>query len=182
MRAHSIAPLNPEWTTRRCGGETLGDSVPVNDIVPGVDIVRTPILVVQVVGVLPDINTEIGVLPCEIGLSWLAVDSTTRPPLPSTESQAQPLPKRVRAAFLRLPLKSSRLPNVLSIALAKSPLARAAALHDRQNMEWFKLAAAIVAHRAPNRLGHRIQTPDKISTDLPASSELSPIAALRFFT
>lgn len=39
-------------------GETLSDSFPVDDLPDVLEIVRTNVLVLQVVGVLPDINTQ----------------------------------------------------------------------------------------------------------------------------
>ena len=40
------------------GGEALGDRAPIDDVPPRVDVVRSAVLVMQVVGVLPDVDAE----------------------------------------------------------------------------------------------------------------------------
>ena len=59
-------------------------------------------------------------MPSISGLSWFGVDVTSRPE-PLQTSQPQPLPKRVLPAWLTFSLRESRLPNAVSIALARSP-------------------------------------------------------------
>ena len=56
------------------------------------------------------------------GLSWLGELSTTSLPLASTDSQAQPLPKRVSAALVKASLKASKPPRSRSMALASAPV------------------------------------------------------------
>lgn len=41
-------------------GEAVGDSLPVDDVPDGVEVVGTDVLVLEVVGVLPDINSQKG--------------------------------------------------------------------------------------------------------------------------
>ena len=59
--------------------EALGDVAPVDHVPPRVDVVRAPVLVLQVVGVLPHVHAEQGRLPQEIGLSWLALPTIASP-------------------------------------------------------------------------------------------------------
>src|SRR6266436_3648609 len=44
-----------------CGGEALVDLVPVDGVPPGREVVGTAVLVLEVVGVLPDVVAEDGV-------------------------------------------------------------------------------------------------------------------------
>src|SRR2546428_11536846 len=43
---------------RPLAGEALGDLRPVHHVPPGVDVVRAPVLVLEVVGMLPDVDSE----------------------------------------------------------------------------------------------------------------------------
>ena len=50
---------------------------------------------------LPNIKPKIGFLPSEIGVSWLAVETTSSLPSALTTNHAQPEPKRVVAAAVK---------------------------------------------------------------------------------
>jgi hypothetical protein len=58
-------------------GEALVDLVPVDGVPPGGEVVWALVLVLEVVGVLPDVVAEDGV----VGLSWVAVGVFSLPPL-----------------------------------------------------------------------------------------------------
>src|SRR3546814_18182079 len=61
-------------------------------------------------------------MPFMSGLSWLALLSTESLPDLSTPSHAQPLPKRVSAAWVKASLHLSKPPRSLSMRLATSPV------------------------------------------------------------
>ena len=70
-------------SSRNSGGrEALGDDVPGDDVPPRVDVVGPAVLVLEVVGVLPDVDATSGTWPLERGLSWLGVPTTARPLCP----------------------------------------------------------------------------------------------------
>jgi hypothetical protein len=99
--------------------------LPVHHVPPRFHIIGAAVLVVKIIGVFPDVESKTG-LPSKpamepmVGLSWFAVEPMASLP-PWTTSQAQPLPKRPAPAASNLVLNSSKLPKVLSIALASSP-------------------------------------------------------------
>ena len=97
------------------------------------------------------------------GLSWLAVETISSLPLLTT-SQAQPLPKRPRPAASNFSLNASKLPNAALMASASVPVGAPPALGAMsvQNKVWFDVAAAVVAHRRPDVVGHRIQVGDEV--------------------
>ena len=122
QRRSRAAPL-PEAArpaARRLSSALLGEAlryvVPVDDVPEGVDVVGAFVLVLEVVGVLPDVAAEqrrcCRRRPASPGS---AVETTARPEL-SLTSQAQPEPKRAMPAFLNSSLKASKEPKVSSIA------------------------------------------------------------------
>ena len=80
--------------------EAPGDLVPVDDVPPRGEVVRAAVLVVEVVGVLPDVDAEerTSRRP-SAGCPGSASTSTARP-LPSQTSQVQPEPNRFTPASL----------------------------------------------------------------------------------
>ena len=99
---------------------------PIYNIPKGVYVVGTAILIVQVVCVLPDIESQTGVptisaTPDMRGESWFGVDVTASDLSAFATSQPQPLPKRLAEAVANSLFRSSKLPKVLSMALAKEP-------------------------------------------------------------
>lgn len=52
------------------------DKGPVDEAEPGVHVIRPAVLVAQIVGVLPHVHAQKGVLPLDRGQSWLAVWTT----------------------------------------------------------------------------------------------------------
>ena len=92
------------------GGEALVDFVPVDGVPPGGEVVGALVLVLEVVGVLPDVVAEDGVEAVESGLSWLAV--VTMSSLPSLKtSQPQPEPNCLAVVSLKVFLKVSKSPK-----------------------------------------------------------------------
>ena len=75
--------------------------------------------------------------PSMIGLSWFGELSTSNLP-PDTLSQAQPLPKRVIAAFAKSSLNFANPPKSLAIFAASSPVGSPPALGPItvQKSEW----------------------------------------------
>src|SRR5438132_13232511 len=47
--------------------QTLGDFGPVDDVIEGVDVIGTPVLVVEVIGMFPDVDAEKGGSPLREG-------------------------------------------------------------------------------------------------------------------
>src|SRR5580704_7693059 len=72
-----------------CGGVRLGGRVPVNDVPPRFDVITAHILIFQIVGVLPDIETEHGfasehegcvLIRCRIDSELAILDDEPSPP------------------------------------------------------------------------------------------------------
>ena len=92
-RGEQIAEHVLRFSAGRLAGclEALGDLRPVDGVPPRVDVVRTLVLVLQVVGVLPDVDAEQGRLAVGDRVVLVGVPTTARPE-PSCTSQAQPEP------------------------------------------------------------------------------------------
>ncbi len=107
-------------------GEACGGFIPVDHVPERLDVVRTFVLIFQVVSVFHTSRPIIGKPEAPAtaspisGLSWLAVDTTASLPSFST-SQAQPEPKRVAAAFSNSSWNFSTLPKSRSMAAFRSP-------------------------------------------------------------
>ena len=106
---------------RYCRTIVLTDPVPIDHAEKGLDIVRPAVLVFEIVCMLPDIESQHGrhaetqrtvLVGCGGNLQF-AVSKT---------NQAQPLPNNKVAADEKSVLNLSKLPNLLSIADAISPL------------------------------------------------------------
>lgn len=98
--------------------------IPIDNIEKCSHIVGPSILIIQVIGVFPHINSKYGVPPHPTpgikGLSWFGVAHTSNFPPLCTQSQAQPEPNWVLAAFEKRSLKASKLPNDSLMAVAKA--------------------------------------------------------------
>jgi hypothetical protein len=103
----------PTNTSPATKGASLQIEVPVRQI--------AAVLVVEIVGVLPDVAGQERGLPCASGVSALDV-LTIFNTSPSCTSQTHPLPNWARAASLKAVLKASKLPNVAVIRSASLPV------------------------------------------------------------
>ena len=97
-------------------------------------------------------------MPSEMGLSWLAVETTASAP-PSRTSQAQPEPNWLTPASLSLPWKSANEPKASSIAAREIAARRAAAVgaHALPEERVVEVAAAVVADGRPLVVGDAVE-------------------------
>jgi len=92
------------------GGEALIDLVPVDGVPPGGEVLWAAVLVLEVVGVLPDIVAKDRIKPLGEGLSWLAVVTILSLPAWKT-SHPQPEPNCLAVVSLKSFLKLSKSPK-----------------------------------------------------------------------
>src|ERR1039458_3517893 len=126
---------------------------------------------------------RIGLWPRVSGLSWLGVVSMVNVPSGNLTSQAQPLPKTLKAAAVSLSWKVASDPNLASIALASSPLGAAPPLPKvGHQKEWFAWPPPLLrtAVRADSGQAFRFSTSSQ--TVFPASSGCAATAIFRLFT
>ena len=91
-----------------------------------------------------------------IGLSWFGVLSIDSLP-PLSISHAQPLPKRPTPALANCSLNASKLPNAAVDRVGQRARRRAAGAgrHHLPEHRVIHVAAAVVADRGADVLGHR---------------------------
>src|SRR4029453_16545257 len=126
------APPGPEYASLRRNsspggegrsarrGEMLRGLRPVDHVPPGVDVVGALVLVLQVVGVLPDVAADDRRLTVGDRCVLVGLEATARPD-PSWISQAQPEPNWFTPAFLNSSWKEAKSPHLFLIASASSP-------------------------------------------------------------
>ena len=136
---------------------------PVHDVPPRVDVVRTPILILQVVRVLPDVDAENDLLAFHHGavLVGRALDRQLtaggNDPCPSA-------PEPADGSFLQLFLELVE-PAVRRIdGIGDGAGRRAARLrpHDRPEHRVVDVAAAIVPHGRADVVGHAVDAAQQV--------------------
>ena len=102
--------------------EALGDIGPVDDVPPRPNVVRTTVLILEIVRVLPDIAAK---QRCLAGHEWcilVRVFLMASFPLRSEVSQPHPLPNLPTQALVNCSLNCGKPPKLLLMsALASSP-------------------------------------------------------------
>ena len=154
------AGLDPSCPTRpHCAyRESLVDFGPVDHVPPGVDVVGTAVLILQVVRVLPDVDAEHGLLAFHqrAVLVRRAFDREL------AAAVDDPRPAAAEAADARLrrtaSLNVSKLPNEELIASAIAPVGAPPAFgaHDLPEHRVVRVAAAVVADRRADVFRHGV--------------------------
>jgi hypothetical protein len=103
----------------------LRDFLPVDHVPPGVEIVRAPVVVLEIVSVLPEVVAEdrraLDGRVVISGLSWFGVVAIESCPSRSARSQTQPDPNWPTPASPNCFLNASSDPNASSITTASRP-------------------------------------------------------------
>src|SRR5207253_10159497 len=139
-------------------GRALVDAVPVDGVPPGGHVVGTPVLVLQVVGVLPDVDPENGYSAFHDGVV-LVGEALHRQPAAGQVGPAPAAPELPDAGLAGRVLVGGEVPECLADGVrdrARRVPAPARA-HDGPEDRVVEMPAAVVANDGPDVLGHRRQ-------------------------
>src|SRR5579875_4049729 len=165
--ASSAAPSR-EPSNRRLfllrGGVTAVDFVPVDDVPPGVEVIAAVILVFEIVGMLPHVVAQDGIAAIHEGAVLIGrADDLQLPAL----VQQQPGPagaEALQTGIVERRLELIEGPELLLDGLGDGAGGGAAAIgfHDGPEHAVIGMAAAVVAHRGANVLGHFVGAAQEI--------------------
>ena len=139
--------------------------VPVDHVPPRGDVVGAAVLVLQVVGVLPHVDAEHGVLALHDRRVLVGRARRARRRRRSLTSQAQPLPKRPTPAlancFLeRVEAAERRVDGVGDLPVGAPPALGAISCPEQRVVH---VPAAVVAHGRADVLGDRVEIGDQLA-------------------
>src|SRR5690606_39998731 len=139
--------------------EALGDLIPVYHIPPGRDIVSPEVLVLQIIGVLPNVDAENRRLPLRKRRVLVSRGRDGKVAVLINDQPAPAAPEMTGclAAELLLELieRAERLVDGLGERAARLPTPVRA--HDGPEQRVIRVAATVVADRRPDLLRHRVE-------------------------
>ena len=143
--------------------EPLAHRIPGDHLIEGGDIIRANVFVLQIVGVLPNVDSQQRGSSCHPRAGFIGRRFIQIPPLSSELSQAHPLPKTLSAAFVSWSRHPGKLPNLVSMACANSPCGRSepSVVHDLPKKGMICVTTAVVTDNGANRFGDFIQVPNQ---------------------
>src|SRR5712692_4497177 len=139
-------------------GVVLGDGVPVDDVPPGLDIVGPAVLILQVVGVLPDVQAHYRLAAGHDGI--VLVRGGFDDELAVLDVQPGPARAEARGRGLRelgLEVGERAEGGLDGCRQLARGLAPAALLHDLPEHRVITVPAAVVANSRPNVFGDLVQ-------------------------
>src|ERR1700726_343232 len=156
------------WDRGRSGllpspGEALFDCLPVDGVPPGREVVGPAVLVLQIVGVLPDVHAEDRLLV----LHQRAVLVRPAENLELAAAPHQPPPTGAELAdrgigqLLLEGIEAAEVP-VNGARQVAARLAAAARRHDLPEQAVIGMAAAVVAHRRADRLRYALDPAEQV--------------------
>src|SRR5258708_21951247 len=135
--------------------EEFSGFIPIDHVPPGLDVIPAPVLILQVVGVFPDVESQNGLASTSQQIGSVLIRRRVNSQLPVSDDQPGPAGTKAPQArgcefFLKSRERSKR--GIDGRCKASFGLSATSFLHQRPEKRVVPVAAAVVADGAPNIL------------------------------